>query len=189
MKIIIPSINTQDVQALLSQISASLHYEEDILMEYFDVKESSSLMWNIETIPQDFQKLFYKLNKLVDVNRLESQGYYLTLVDKNEECFIVLHKIHPKQKHVLESVITIEFHLFEWANIEDLLLEHGFQVVCTIEEKRTSYISKKLQVEFIIVSPPFTPAYMEVKAKKREHMILALNAIGYSLDQTIITEN
>ena len=188
MKYIIPSINTDEIQHVLSKIKAKCIEEEDIFMEYFDLRHGASHIWVASQIPDDFHKLFHFLKIHIKKGSLESHGYYLTLIEKNETCFLVLHQIHPKKSNKLEAVFTIQFHLYEWANVEEMLLEHGFEMICHIEEKRSIYRTKAFDRTYILVIPPSAPAHLEVTAQTEDDMVKALAEIGYSMDQAIQVE-
>lgn len=184
MKTLITSIDVPSVQKLLHFLKAVQVHEQEIVMEYFDSKAKPEFPWVMTNVPYEFHKLFRTLEQYVTKGSLESQGLYLTLIDKNEDCFIVLHQVHPKNKEPLLPRSSVQFHLYEWANIEELLLEYGFELVCTVEEKRITYQIKKFQAECIVVIPPNSPAYLELKTEKEEQMIKILAELGYSLDQT-----
>lgn len=188
MKVIIPSINQSDVENCLKKLKAHQIEEIDVYMEYFDMKEDTTQTWSINTLPEEFQRLFHLLKPAIEKGKLESQGLYLTMVDKNERCYIVLHSVGSKATDHLDGIVSIEFHLFEWANVEEMLLEHGFEVVCNIEEKKIAYVLPALRAHYIITVPPTTATYLEVAADTKEHTIQALSEVEYSLDEAIQIE-
>lgn len=186
MKAFISSIDLDSQRKQLKRLGFTFSHEENILMEYFDMLKPRSFKSNAMKIMPSFIKLLTDLQKLVQKGTLESQHYYLTLIDKDEKCFLVLHHIQKARGGKLQAIHTIDFELEEWANIEELLLNCGFTNVCTIEEQRFIYAKNTIICKLVLL--PTSIAFLEVQAESKSEILHLVTELGFQSDDIVSFE-
>jgi hypothetical protein len=182
MKVLLNKINIYEVEQELEVIQAEKVSNTTTSFEIFDIEEHT--IFKPLFVPSRFQTLFYALN-LVTTNKLTlaQQNLKLFLKETEHQAEIVLQKLNSNNGTIPQESIRVKINSEEVANIEELFLTSGLQMLDRYEVYRSLYAYKPLQSFYDVYKPSAIPPYLQVESPSEEQMIQSLALIGFTIDQ------
>lgn len=183
MKILLPNIKQNDIIFELQNIGARKIYTIVFNIEFFDFASHNPKFYTRPLrSPKGFSRLFDKLNAISKSNRTLEQSLISLSIFEDENLGQVLMKKLASQVSNDLILFEFEFKIARRAQLEEILLTSGLQVVKSVDIEKTIFMYSSLVAKYSLIVENQNIKLL-VEAPDQDRIIKALNLIGHTIDE------
>lgn len=183
----IPNITPHYVEFDLLSNSAKKFKDITVIKEFFEIKSNQFNLYHAPTlIPRKYHYIASLLSKFTSkYQTLAAKGISLELIDQNGKCRFYCSQMEQNNK--FEEIINRHFASRDWAQVEEILLSAGFQIIKKTEVRQITYRIEKLQASYVLTIYNGRSNLL-IEAPDQDKLIKALSIVGFSVEKLKIKD-